>query len=214
MLRPKQVDVSMLFPEPAVAGGQPTNAMFLSGERKQAIRTSTLIPPREKVARFNKEIPRVQLQNILYVTYYLSDVMKLTPLRTKHFIELTRDLDDTAVSLLIENGLGIKFPTVCEDWKVQDAKNKEVTRKSVSEGKQLVDQQLRDDQPLLEDMLTGEIIERILDTSPYVVPHELCLLKRFQFSHSLLDPEEIFPKTRDMDVENSTSGRNIPLFFF
>ena len=179
VLRPKQVDISTLFPEPAVAGGQPTNAVFLSGERKQAIRTSTLIPPRKKVAEFNKEIPQVQLQNILYVTYYLSGVMKLTPLRTERFIELSRDLDDTAVFLLIENGLGTKFPTVCEAWKVQNAKNKEVTRKNVSEGKQLVDQQLKDGQPLLEDMLTGEIIRRILDTSPYVIQPEFHLLKRF-----------------------------------
>ena len=179
VLRPKQVDVSMLFPESAVAGGRPTNAVFLSGERKQAIRTSTLIPPRKKVAEFNKEIPRVQPQNILYVTYCLSDVMKLTPLRTKHFIELTRDLDDTAVYLLIENGLGNKFPTACEAWKAQNAKDKAVTRESISEGKQLVDQQLKDSRPLLEDMLTGEIITRILDTSPYVIPREFCLLKWF-----------------------------------
>ena len=168
MLRPKQVDISMLFLEPTVAGDQQANAVFLSGERKQAIRTSAPVPPAKKVDRVNKEIFQLQLKSVLYVTYYLSDVTKLTPLRTKYHIELSRDLDDAAVSLLIENGLGMKFPTACDTWKAQNAENKEVTRNSISEGKRLVDKQLNDDKPLVEDVLTREIIRRILGAFPYV----------------------------------------------
>ena len=62
----------MLFPEPSVAEGQPTNfvPVFLSGEKRQAVRTSVLIPPAKKVEKFNGECNRTQLQNYLYVSSY------------------------------------------------------------------------------------------------------------------------------------------------
>ena len=168
----------MLFPEPTGSGDQQPNVVFLSGERKQAIRTSARIPPTKTVANVNKEIYQAALKNFLYVTYRLSDVMKLKPLSTKHSVELSRNLDDAAVSLLIENGLDMKFPAACDAWKAQNAKNNEVTRKSAFEGKQHVDEQLKDDRPLLENMLTREIIRRILNVSPYVMLSEFCLSKR------------------------------------
>jgi len=64
MLKPKQVDLSMLFPEHIVTGGQPKNPVpvFLFGEKRQAVYTSTLTPPASKV------VSQVQLQNYLYVT--------------------------------------------------------------------------------------------------------------------------------------------------
>jgi len=64
MLKPKQVDLSMLFHEHVVTGGQPTNPVpvFLSGEKKQAVYTSTLTLPASKV------VSQVQLQDYLYVT--------------------------------------------------------------------------------------------------------------------------------------------------
>lgn len=188
VLRPKQVDISMLFPKPTVTGDQQTNAVFLSGERKQAIRTSALIPPTKRVDEINKDIFQAQLKNVLYVIYYVFDVTKLMPLRTKYSIELSRDLDDAAVSLLIENGLDMKFPTICDTWKTQNAKNKEMTRKSVFEGKQLADKRLNDDKPLVENALTREIITRILGISSYVILSEFCLLKKVLTFPQFVEP--------------------------
>ena len=95
--------------------------------------------------------------------------MKLTSSRSKYSIELSQDLDDSAVSLLIEHGLGSRFPTTCNAWKAQNNKSKEATRKSIFEKKQYIDKQLKNDQPLLEDTLAREIIRRILDKLPYVL---------------------------------------------
>jgi len=178
MLKPKQVDLSMLFPEPIVAEGHPTNPVpvFLSGEQKQAVRTSTLIPPRETVEKVSKEIYQVPLQNYLYVASHLPNPMRLTPSRsTKYSVELSQDLDDSAVSLLVENGLHKRFPSACDAWKARNTESKEVARKSVSENRQLVDKQLRDDQPLLEVALAREITRRIMNAYPYVLLFEFFL---------------------------------------
>lgn len=170
MLKPKQVDLSMLFSKP-IAGGHPTNPTpaFLSGEKKQAVRTSTFIPPVETIERVSEEVNQVQLRSYLYVTSHLSSIIKLTPSRSKFSIGLSQDLDDSAVSLLVENGLRNSFPTVCDTWKAQNIKNKEITQKSISEKRRDVDEQLRNDQPLLEDALARGVTRRILDTYPYVL---------------------------------------------
>ena len=61
----------MLFPEPSVAEGHPTNStpVFLSGEKKQAVRTSTPIPPVKNVEWIKKECSAVRLRDYLYVTF-------------------------------------------------------------------------------------------------------------------------------------------------
>lgn len=76
------------------------------------------------------------------------------------------DLDDDLVSLLIEHGLGSRFPTPCNSWRSCTTKSKETTQKRVFEGKQRVDEQLNNDQPLLEDTLAWEMVKRILDACP------------------------------------------------
>lgn len=70
-LMPKQVDLSMLFPEPSVSDGHPVASMpvFLSGEKRQAVYTSTPIPPVKTVEKVNKECNHFQLQSYLYVTF-------------------------------------------------------------------------------------------------------------------------------------------------
>jgi len=188
ILNPKQVDLSMLFPEPVVAEGHPTNPtpVFLSGEKKQAVRTSTLIPPRETVEKVKKEINRVQLQNYLYATSYFSNMMKLTPSRSKYSIELSQDLDDAAVSLLVDNGLQRRFPAACDAWKTRNANSKEISQKSISENRQLVDKELKDGQPLLEDTLAREITRKILDAYPYV------LLFKFHLTKNDFDPSIVY----------------------
>ena len=180
MLKPKQVDLSMLFPGPIAAEGHQTRPMpvFLSGEQKQAVYTSTLIPPAEIVEKVNKEINQVQLQNYLYVTSHLSNPVKLTPSRSKYFIELSRDLDDPAVLLLVENGLRHRFPAACDAWKARNTESKEVAQKSISEKRQIVNQQLKDDQPLLEYTLAREITRKILDANLYVLLFEFHLSKQ------------------------------------
>lgn len=173
MLKPKQVDLSMLFPEHDVAEGKQRNPVpvFLSGEKKQAVYISTLIPPASKV------VGQVQLQNYLYVTSYLLGPMKLTPLRSKHSIELSRDLDDSAIFLLVENGFHDRFPVACDAWKARNTNSREIAQKSVYENRQLVDEQLKCDQPLLEGVLAREITRRISDACPYVLPFESYLSK-------------------------------------
>jgi len=201
MLKPKQVDLSMLFPEPVVAEGHPTNTVpvFLSGEQKQAVRTSTLIPPREKVEEVSEEIYQLPLQNYLYVASHLSNPMRLTPSRsTKYSIELSRDLGDSAVSLLVENGLHKRFPSACNAWKARNAESKKVFQKSVSENRQLVDKQLRDDQPLLEDVLAREITRRILNAYPYVLLFEFCLSKLS------FDPSIVYLTQRSSSLRTET----------
>ena len=180
MLKPMQVDLSMLFLEPTVAEGQPTNhvPVFLSGERRQAVYTSTLIGPVKTVDKLKKEVNRVQLQDYLYVTSHLSSPMKLTPLRSKYSIELDQDLDDSAVSLLVENGLKRRFPDAYHAWEIRNTESKKTAQKSVFENKLNVDKHLRDDQPLLEDALTREITRRILDSYPYVLLFEFYLSKQ------------------------------------
>jgi len=161
----------MLLPEPSVADGHPVIYMpvFLSGEKRQAIRTSTPIPPAKTVEKVNKECNYTQLQNYLYATFRLCNETELTLSRSKHSIELSKDLDDTAVSLLIEHGLGKRFPDPCSAWKARNAESERIARKNITEGKQLVDVQLKNDQPLLEDILAREIAREILRAYPYVL---------------------------------------------
>lgn len=134
----------------------------------QAVLTSTLIPPKRRGEKFNKEINYLQLNEYLYVTIQLYDSLKLTLPRSKYSIELSQDLDDTAVSLLIENGLKNRFSTACATWESQNSESKEIARKSSVEGKKSVDEDLRREQPLLEDILAREMIRRILEAYPYV----------------------------------------------
>ena len=141
MLNPTQVDLSIIFPKLNTADGNPTNPMpeFLSGEKRQAVRTSTLIPPAKKVKRINEECNRTQLQNYLYVSSYSYKATKLTLSRSKYSIDLSQDLDDAAVSILVQNGLDNKFPAACGAWKSRNAESKETARKSIIEEKQRVD---------------------------------------------------------------------------
>jgi len=159
----------MLFPEPSAADGHPVNPtpIFLSGEKRQAVRTSTLIPPVKKIEMVNKECNRFQLQDYLYVTSNLYSATELTPSRSKYSFDLGEGLDDAAVSLLIKHGLGSRFPTVCDAWLSRDAESKESARKCTFEGKQSVDEQLKNDRPFLEDTLAREVTRRILDAYPY-----------------------------------------------
>ena len=160
----------MLFPVPGAVEGHSTMSMpsFLSGERMQAVLTSTLIPPKRRVDQVKKEINHTQLNEYLYVTIQLHDSLKLTPPRSKYSIELSQDLDDTAVSLLIENGLKNRFSTACATWESQNSERKEIARRSIVERKKSVDEELRKDQPLLEGILATEMIRRILEAYPYV----------------------------------------------
>ena len=171
MLKPKQVDLSMLFLESSLAEGQPATftPMFLSGEKRQAILTSTLIPPVKKVEKINRECNRTNLQNYLYVFYYPCIITKLILSRSKYSIDLNQDLDDVAVSLLIEHGLGKRFPSACDAWRTRNAKNKETIQKDIYKEKQYVDEQLKNDQPLLENMLAREMARRIMDEYPYAL---------------------------------------------
>ena len=45
--------------------------MFLSGEKRQAVRTSTPIPPVENVERVKRECSGVRLREYLYVVFRL-----------------------------------------------------------------------------------------------------------------------------------------------
>ena len=75
MLISKQVDLSRLFSEPNVAEGYQTNSVpvFLSGEKRQAVRTSTHIPPVRNVEWVNRECSAVRLRDYLYVALSLHD---------------------------------------------------------------------------------------------------------------------------------------------
>lgn len=170
-LTPKQVDLSMLFPEPSVSDGHPWTSMlaFLSGEKRQAVCTSTTIPPVKIVEKVNWEYNHIQLQNCLYVTFCLCYATELTPSRSKYSIDLSKDLDDTAVSLLIKHGLGKRFPDPCSAWKAQNFESGRITQKTIAEKKQFVDAQLKNDQPQLDDTLARGIVKEILNTYWYVL---------------------------------------------
>ena len=99
--------------------------------------------------------------------------------RSKYLIDLSEDLDDAAVSLLIEHGLGGRFTTACSAWRSRNAKDEEAARKRISEEKRRVDKQLKEDQPNLEDSLSREMIRRILDAYPYVLLHRPICYARF-----------------------------------
>jgi len=71
----------MLFPEPSVAEGHPANPVpvFLSGEKRQAVRTSTLIPPVKNVETVKRECSAVRLRDYLYVSFRLCNNVLLIP---------------------------------------------------------------------------------------------------------------------------------------
>ena len=94
--------------------------------------------------------------------------MSLTPQRSKYLIDLSNDLDDAAVFILIDHGLGNRFPAPCISWRSHNAKSRETTQRAIQEGKRQVDDQLKNDRSLLEDILTREMMRRILDACPYV----------------------------------------------
>jgi len=142
--------------------------IFLSGEKRQAVRTSTFIPPVKTVGKVSKECNSVQLRNYLYVTSHLYNTKELTLSSSKYSIDLSEDLDDAAVALLIEHGLGSRFPTACDAWRSRNAKSKDSRWKSITEEKRRIDEQLKNDRPLLEDTFAREIKRRILDEYPYV----------------------------------------------
>jgi len=112
---------------------------------------------------------------LLVCHFHLYNPTKLTPSRSNHSIDLSKDLDDAAVSLLIEHGLGKRFPDPCGAWKAQNYESEAITQKKIAEGKRYVDEQLKNDQPLLEDILAREIAREILDKYPYVLLPELHL---------------------------------------
>ena len=95
---------------------------------------------------------------VICVSCYLCNSTKLIPSRSKYSIDLNQDLDDVAVSLLIEHGLGKRFPSACDVWKARNTENKETLQKDIFKEKQRVDEWLKNDQPLLEDMLAREMV--------------------------------------------------------
>jgi hypothetical protein len=57
----------MLFHKPSIGEEQPATPVFLSGEKRQAVRTSTFIPPEKRIARVKREVNEVKLNHYLYV---------------------------------------------------------------------------------------------------------------------------------------------------
>lgn len=100
--------------------------------------------------------------------------VKLTLPRSTCFIDLSRDLDDEAVSLLIDNGLKNRFSAACDTWKLNNIKSKETTQKAIAEKKRQVDEDLRSSKSLLEGTLSREITRRIMEAYPYVLPTQFC----------------------------------------
>lgn len=167
----KQVDLSMLFHEPSLVEGCSTMStpMFLSGEKRQAVYTLSLIGPEKRVIEINEVVDSISLNNYLYVNCPLSDVAILTTSRSKFSIELDEDLNDAAVSLLIENGLKKRFPAACEVWKCRTSKSRETAQKCMFEKKKRIDEELGKDKSLLEDSLGREVARRILKVCPCVL---------------------------------------------
>jgi len=60
----------MLFPEPSTVQGHPSNHMpvFLFGEKRQAVRTSTYIPPAEAAEKVKENCNPVRLRDYMWVT--------------------------------------------------------------------------------------------------------------------------------------------------
>ena len=73
------------------------------------------------------------------------------------------------MALLIDHGLGNRFPAPCNTWRSSSAKCKETTQECIYEEKREVDEKLKNDRLLLEDTLAREIVRTILDACPYVV---------------------------------------------
>ena len=79
------------------------------------------------------------------------------------------------MAVLIDHGLGNRFPVPCISWRSANAKNRETTQKCICKGKLQVDEQLKNDQLSLENALAREMVRRILDACPYVVSSRLHL---------------------------------------
>lgn len=162
----------MLFPEAGVVEGHPSMSVpvFLSGEKRQAVCTSTVIPPVKKVVKVDGDITQVLLNDYLYVIPKLYNAMMPTLSRSNYPINLSRDLDDAAVSLLINNGLRKRFPTPCDTWRSHNFESKETTQKTILEKKKHVDEELRESKHLLEDTLAQEITKKVLGAYLYGLP--------------------------------------------
>ena len=111
------------------------------------------------------------------MSLFICNDMELTSSSSKYIVDLSEDLNDTEVSLLIDHGLGSRFPAVCDAWRSRDAESKETAQKSIFEEKQHIDKELKNNQPLLEDALARGMMMRILDACPCVLFPELHLWK-------------------------------------
>ena len=161
-----KVDLSMLFFETSIGGEHPATPVFLSGEKRQAVYTSILIPPKKGVKKIDK-VNRVQLRDYLYVlSQYI--VIKLTLSRSTHVVDFSQDLDDDAVSFLIENGLKDRFPNACDAWKSRNSENQGNLQESTNEKKAFIDKELEKDKPSLEGTLASEMIRRFVEEYPWV----------------------------------------------
>lgn len=78
------------------------------------------------------------------------------------------DIDDTALTVLLGNGLCNRFPNECDDWK----KRREAARKASEDNKKSEESQvmarLNDELPKTERILTEAMRRKISDIFPLV----------------------------------------------
>jgi hypothetical protein len=92
--------------------------------------------------------------------------VRLTLSRSTHLVGLSQDLDDDAVSLLIESGLKNRFPPACSTWKSLFSESKNIKQKSIYERKKHIDEELEKEKPFLVGTFVREMIRRISEAFP------------------------------------------------
>ncbi|KAJ7180916.1 hypothetical protein C8R46DRAFT_595271 [Mycena filopes] len=170
--------------------------VLIPGETSQAILTKRFVPGRQVERTIHEEI-------------YTS--VKLRTLIETGSIQLTATLTDEAIEILMDHGLGFRFPGPFKAWKSRNKEAQVSIEAAAKTEEQETKQKLTDESPEMEPMFREAIIDKLLLLFPTVQravlssssDEELELL-RTQFASLLVH----HPRIKD-DLEKATSAAKL-----
>ncbi|KAJ7509859.1 hypothetical protein B0H11DRAFT_2270198 [Mycena galericulata] len=129
---------------------QPT---LVHGETLQAILTKHFVPGKLVERRFQNEV---------------HNPLKLKALISSGSIRLTPKLTDEAIEILMDHGLGSRYPTPFNAWKSRNKTAKESIEAAGRKEEQEICRKLQDESSQLEPILREAIVDRIQKLFPTV----------------------------------------------
>ncbi|KAJ7246483.1 hypothetical protein C8J57DRAFT_1360578 [Mycena rebaudengoi] len=129
---------------------QPT---LVHGETLQAILTKHFVPSKSVERRFQNEV---------------HNPLKLKTLISSGSIRLSPKLTDEAIEILMDHGLGSRYPTPFNAWKSRNKTAKESIEAAGRKEEQEISRKLQDESSQLEPILREAIVDRIQKLFPTV----------------------------------------------